>query len=221
MVMSSMNDEIREKLWSRYGTTPGEDQVLLTALRKAGRELEANKRYANNFRKDTVQSGKKDKGGKKKDADTGKGKPESSEGHNGKEKGKGKKPGREDQVWKSLKEAFEGVPQGEIDAHRSAKAECWRCGGDTHRTYDCYAKRTKEGTDLPTAPSKPKPTVASAKRKRDDSESTNAPVKEESTPPEAKKPKISAVITEDTAMYDSRHWSELEPSDDEDSSDNQ
>jgi hypothetical protein len=111
----------------------------------------------------------------------------------GAKKGKGKEPG----LWKNGKEAFEGVPQAEIDAHKASGCDCWRCGRDSHRTYDCYARKTIAGTDLPVHPSKAnKGSAAATKRKQTDDQETPVP----------KKGKTAAVIDHDAAMEQARIW---------------
>jgi len=53
--------------------------------------------------------------------------------------------------WNNIRDALAGIDQSEINSHKatSGKDVCWRCGLSTHRTFDCYAKRTASGTELP------------------------------------------------------------------------
>jgi hypothetical protein len=70
-------------------------------------------------------------------------------------------------IWKGLRDAFKGVPQDEIDNHKKDPHGCWRCGRNTHGTYQCYARTTTKGTTLPEAPGQVSATSTS-KRKRDE-----------------------------------------------------
>jgi hypothetical protein len=106
-------------------------------------------------------------------------------------------------IWKSIREAFHGVLQSEIDNHKKNEGGCFRCGRDGHRTTDCYALKTIEGTPLPEGKAD---AIASAagKRKRDD----------ESTTPVAKQGKTAAVLTNDEDMREAPVW--VEDSDESD-----
>jgi len=82
--------------------------------------------------------------------------------------GKAEKPRKTwvESHWGSGSNAYKGVPQGEINAHRDSKASCWRCRRDSHATQDCYARTTIKGTELPEAP---KPvSYLHGKRKREE-----------------------------------------------------
>jgi hypothetical protein len=49
-------------------------------------------------------------------------------------------------------------PQAEIDQYKAYKASCWCCGHNSHRTLECFTKKTSKGTELAT-------TVAAISRK--------------------------------------------------------
>jgi hypothetical protein len=101
-------------------------------------------------------------------------------------------------LWKGA-EAFDGIPHDEVEAHKAAGNCCYRCGREGHKSYECYAYRTKKGTELPVHPSKV-------------TESANATKKREKQPAE-KKPKIAAVTDHDAAARQARIW-ELESEED-------
>ena len=130
----------------------------------------------------------------------------------------GRKSGRKTQqdqgadIWKSAKDAIAGIPQHEIDSHKSTagRSGCWRCGNESHRTFKCYAKKTKAGTILPLVPTKGASATTSAKRKRDEEEE----VKEESPAP--KQQKIAAVQEIDEDMREAAIWAQRSKSEEED-----
>jgi hypothetical protein len=47
-------------------------------------------------------------------------------------------------------EALAGIPQAEIDQHKTDKASCWHCGHNSHHTLKYFAKKTSKGTELAT-----------------------------------------------------------------------
>jgi hypothetical protein len=67
-------------------------------------------------------------------------------------------------LYRSWKEALAGVSPTEVEAHKAAKAGCYRCGRDNHHSTECYAKTTIGGTPLPAAP---RTAAAVDNRKRD------------------------------------------------------
>jgi hypothetical protein len=179
-------------------------------IRDAGRTVEEEKRVEELYKKkvevrknledkssktvkgtkDAVSSGKGNQSGQKGDKPKDKGQRPVKEA-TGAKKGTEKKPS----LWKSGKEAYEGVPQAEIDDHKAKGVDCRRCGRDSHNTYECYARKTIAGTDLPVHPSK-KGSSAATKRKQTDDQET----------PEPKKGKVAAVIDHDAAMEQARIW---------------
>ena len=87
-------------------------------------------------------------------------------------------------LWKGLREAFQGVPQDEIDEHKKNTQGCWRCGRDNHSTYHCYACTTKKGTTLAEALEQVSATTSS-KRKREETGHAIAAATEEEDRSEA------------------------------------
>jgi hypothetical protein len=82
------------------------------------------------------------------------------------------KPGKA-KIWKGLRDAFQGVPQEEIDEHKKNPEGCWRCGRSNHSTYQCYARTTAKGTSLPEAPGQVVSATTTAKRElEEDNEET-------------------------------------------------
>jgi len=104
------------------------------------------------------------------------------------------------QQWSSIRDALAGIDQGDINAHKATcgKNGCWRCGLSTHRTFDCYAKRTASGTELP----QPNPRISAVgsatKRKREP--------EPESEEPATKQPKTAAVGIDDSDMREGQIW---------------
>jgi hypothetical protein len=103
------------------------------------------------------------------------------------------------------------VPQSAIDKHKKDGVKCIRCGRDSHKMYDCYAKKAVGGEDLE---GKAK-TSAATKRKQDDDDDND-----NDTPPpptKNKKAKTAAVRNEDVTMSDAhpRIW-ELDSDDESD-----
>jgi len=128
----------------------------------------------------------------------------------------GQKSGRKTQqdqgadVWKNAKDALAGIAQHEIDDHKSIAGRngCWRCGNQNHRTFKCYAGKTKAGTPLPKAPTKGASATTSTKRKREEED-----VKEESPAP--KQQKVSAVQEQDEDMREPPVWAPRSDSEEE------
>jgi len=51
----------------------------------------------------------------------------------------------------SLETALKGVPPKEQEEYKATDG-CWRCGRPGHKTFECYAFTTSQGTSLPVAP---------------------------------------------------------------------
>ena len=101
-------------------------------------------------------------------------------------------------MWKTKAEALAGVPAKERKEYGSSQDNCWRCGRGGHKTFECYAGTTTEGTSLPTAPTKG---ASSVKRKRDNKELNEAP-----TPKQSRK---TVIKTEDDDMREAAAaWAE-------------
>jgi len=67
--------------------------------------------------------------------------------------------------WASKEGALKGVPQKEQETYFKNRDDCWRCGGTSHRTFECFSFSTLQGTPLPKAPWKAA-TVTVSKEKR-------------------------------------------------------
>jgi len=91
-------------------------------------------------------------------------------------------------TWKSREDALKGVPSGEKEEYGKSWDNCWRCGREGHKTYECYAFTTAKGTSLPPAPWKVA-AVAPGKRKRSE---------EPEETPMTKNQKVAAVEEMDT-----------------------
>jgi len=104
------------------------------------------------------------------------------------------------QQWGNIRDALAGIDQSEINSHKATcgKNGCWRCGLDSHRTFDCYAKRTASGTTLP----QPNPRISAVgsatKRKREP--------EPESDEPATKQPKTAAVGVDNSDMREGQIW---------------
>jgi hypothetical protein len=100
-------------------------------------------------------------------------------------------------VWKTVKEAFQGVSQNEIDNHKKIDGGCYRCGRPGHRTTDCYAQQTIEGTTLPVG--KASAVVGGTMKRKNDETPAEAP-------PASKQAKIAAAATYDDEIREAPIW---------------
>jgi hypothetical protein len=181
-------------VYTRTGEYPEEDNEMVLAVRHAGRTVEERKRskefrnqYANNRNNNGNGNGKSSKTKKgDKSGKTQKGNQEAvpsgsdqteQKADQAKDKGKKKK----ERLWKGPKEALEGIPQAEIDTNKEKGADCWRCGRDGHSTFDCFARQSLAGTELPIHPSRQKDSASAVKRKRNNEKKPAA-----ATPPAKK-----------------------------------
>jgi len=73
-----------------------------------------------------------------------------------------RKPGR----WATKEDALRGVPSREHEEYFKTPDSCWHCRQKGHRTYECFAHTTRQGTVLPRAPWKTARVSATEKRKR-------------------------------------------------------
>jgi len=128
------------------------------------------------------------------------------EGLNRKEKGHGSAPKEQTEwsdwfgkknTWRTQEEVFKGVPRQEKEEYRKGQGDCWRCGREGHKTFECWAFTTKNGTTLPPAPWKAAAIAPAEKRKRE--EETEAPL--------AKQQRVAAVETMETDAMDTL-WEE-------------
>jgi hypothetical protein len=176
------------------------DEDFLVATYSAGRHVEklAALKAAKVAKAAASGSGKeKEKEGQKSGKTSGKARD--SQGEKGSERTKSGSVSKAERSgfggagkWGSKDEALKGLPSDEKKEYGASKENCWRCGCEGHRTFECYASTTKRGTTLPSAPWK-SVSSASKKRGREDDEE-KAPV--------AKQPRTAAVKVEDEDMRD-------------------
>jgi hypothetical protein len=196
----AMPDSILDMRFNQNEEDFIDDEHFLQATYRAGVQIE--KKKALKAAKEAMKTsgfvskdGKDGKEGKKDGQGSGKGSGHSRDGKDGKKgknetahketgkstsggKSKGTGESGNHTVWKTIKEAFQGVPQDEIDKHKKNPEGCFRCGRDGHRTTDCYAQKTIEGTVLPTGKTS---AVASGtgKRKQEDDPAITAPIQKQ------------------------------------------
>jgi len=196
----AMPDRVLDMRFNQNPEDPADDKHFLQATQRVG--LQVEKRKALKATKEAMWSQTSGGNGNRgKDSQSGK---NSANARKGKEQegpkqtkksvsgGKPEKPRKPwtESRWGSIGNALKGVPQNEIDSHKASKANCWRCGRDTHSTSDCYAHTTAKGMELPETPK-----VAGAvqgKGKRDWEEPDELPA--------PKKAQTAAVKTEDDDM---------------------
>jgi len=88
--------------------------------------------------------------------------------------------------WATKEDALKGVPSREHEEYFKTPDSCWHCGQKGHRTYECFAHTTRQGTVLPRAPWKIAGVSATEKWKRSEE------------PEEVPAPKQQKVATIDT-----------------------
>jgi hypothetical protein len=177
----AMTSEILKMRFAHYLGEFADDEGFLQATYQAGLQVERMKALEKSREGSRTVKTEEKRREPKGLPDRKRGKEE-----RGKERSQEKK-----EAWKSVSEALEGVPQGEIEAHKKDRDNCWRCRRSGHRTFDCYSFSTTNGTPLPKAPWK----VAAApevhrpdKRKREE---------ENPVEPAPKQQKVAAVETMD------------------------
>jgi len=225
-VDQALGDEIIKTRSYRTRGTLDNDADYIQATREAGlehetlqRRLAALKAQKSAFptsgkvqyfgTQETQEEGKHRKGGKSGRKER---KREDEEESGGRKSGRKTQQDQGADVWKNAKDALAGIAQHEIDEHKSIAGRngCWRCGNQNHRTFKCYAGKTKAGTPLPKAPTKGAAATTSSKRKREEEED----VKEESPAP--KQQKVSAVQEQDEDMRERPVWAQISDSEQED-----
>ena len=182
----AMTDAILDMRFSKNEDDLLDDEEFLHATYRAGIQVE--KRKALKAARDLVRGAQAPRDDRKKEGKN----PESTR----KEPKEPREPRRDEPEkgrwygqktsWVTKDEALKGVPAAEREEYGKSREDCWRCGRNGHKTYECYAGTTKKGTTLPIAPWKVS-AVGQGKRKRDE---------EETTP--AKHQKVAAVETMDT-----------------------
>jgi hypothetical protein len=83
-------------------------------------------------------------------------------------------------VWERRREAYQGVNQEEVDAHRKLGKDCSRCGQNGHLDIHCKVGKTLEGTPLPPYPGK-KVTAAAKRKQPDENDAEEPPAKKPET----------------------------------------
>jgi hypothetical protein len=169
----AMTEDILDMRAAQFRGVLNDDEGFLAATYEAGRQVERNrslKAHRNELRGNQPRSSGAGKDGKQeKESISAQGRTQADRNDRRSQAGRSQAPEpTEGQRWKAPFLALRGVPQAEIKAHKDAKAQCWRCGSDSHHTLFCYAKRTKGGVDLPEAPLAIAGTSSSKKRKEED-----------------------------------------------------
>jgi len=190
----AMPDNILDMRFAHYMEEFIDDELFLTAAYNAGLHVERRKALkAARESQPGSGTGRRDGPDGKNPGNARKGKESGGPKQTGKSDsgGKAEKPRKSwaESHWGSGGNAYKGVPQNEIDSHKSSKANCWRCGGDSHTTQDCYARTTVKGTELPEAP-KQASSIQGKRKRGEDAEEAPAP----------KQAKATHVKTEDEDM---------------------
>jgi len=175
----AMPDSILDMRFAHYMEEFIDDEHFLTATYNAGLHVEWRKALkAAREAQPGGSAGRKDGPDGKNPGNARKGKESGGPKQAGKSDsgGKAEKPRKtwEQSHWGSGSNAYKGVPQSEIDSHRSSKANCWRCGRNSHTTQDCYARTTVKDTELPEAP-KQASSIQGKQKRGEDAEEAPAP----------------------------------------------
>jgi len=138
-----MHEDMLQRFAIIFGGESGRGDKIGASQRRRGRAREREERARKREEKEEETGGRQGKAGRKTQQD------------------------RAD-VWKNVREALAGIAQHEIDDHKSTvgKTGCWRCGNKNHRSFKCYAGKTKAGTPLPKPPTRGA-AATSTKRKRE------------------------------------------------------
>jgi len=168
----AMPDSILDMRFNQNPEDPIDDEDFLQATYKAGVQVE--KKKALKAAKEAWRTGPTPaKDGKRDDRKKEDRRPATRE--EPREPRRNEARPQKKNSWGSQEAALRGVPANETEEYRKNRDNCWRCGKPGHRTYDCFAFQTIQGTALPPAPWKAtavltaNPTAVSAeKRKRED-----------------------------------------------------
>lgn len=176
MIITAMTPRVIDTIYSRAGDIPDDDNELVAIVKKAGKAVEESDRVKNLIQKrDPKPANNKTKETLPIPEKTRPTEP-TGQANNPEKEPQTNAPGPQTgmpYLWKNPAEAFEGVPQDEIDAHKAdaTARRCLRCGRLGHSLMRCYARRTIAGTELPIHPSKQeKPTETKRKHDENDSE---------------------------------------------------
>lgn len=181
-ITSVLPDEITRLVYSQQGSIPEDDDAFLVAIQEAGQIYEnmlSNPGLSNQgkdmpaSRKEHPRSGQSDKPNRSN--------PGPNQSSNASKKEKEKPERNPKKLWPSVSAALRGVDQAKIDERKKKQIACWRCGRDNHSALECFARKDKEGKELPAPPK-----VAGTKRKL---EQEDAPEEQEDN----KKTKIDAI----------------------------
>ena len=194
MIITAMTPRVIDMIYSRAGDIPDDDDELVSIIKKAGKAVEDVDRVKNLIQKRDP----KPANSKTKETPPIPEKTKATE-----PSGQAKQPEKEPQtnapgpqsmpyLWKNPAQAFEGVPQSEIDAHKAdaSARRCHRCGRLGHSLMRCYARRTIAGTELPIHPSKQEKTTET-KRKHNENDSE----KKDDVKAMKKEPAVAAAAT--------------------------
>ena len=190
----AMPDNILVMCFAHYMEEFIDEEHFLTAMYNVGLHVERRKvlKAARETQPES-NGGRKDGPDGKNPGSARKGKESGSPKQVGKSDlgGKAEKPRKSwaESHWGSGGNAYKGVPQNEIDAHKNSKANCWRCGRDSHTTQDCYARTTVKGTELPEA-LKQTSSIQGKRKRGEDAEEA----------PTAKQVKVAHIKIEDEEM---------------------
>lgn len=158
--------KITELMYARHGKIPKDDKKFLEAVREAGLFYESTRAIKALSKKVqstmTKHQSASDRQEEQLSASSSSNPPSGTN-----VQGTASTKSTKDQVWRSNKEALQGIAQADIDKRKKANVSCWRCGRNTHGTLNCYAKRDIDKKDLPPPPDKA-PKAAGVKRKLQD-----------------------------------------------------
>jgi len=85
-----------------------------------------------------------------------------------------KNPYGKAETWGTKEAALKGVPEKEKEEYGKSWDDCWRCGRSGHKTYECYAFTTRNGTALPPAPWKVAATTQGKRKRSEEPEEPSA-----------------------------------------------
>jgi hypothetical protein len=196
--------EIIQMVYTRVGAAPKIDEDFIAALQEAGEIYEsmladpALQKKQDTTKTDNKQAAPKNnnnnsKGGGQKNTPRNR-QPAKDSGTKGQTKATGA-DSASTKRWAGNREALQGIDQADIDKYKTAKASCWRCGRNNHKSVECFAKKNLDGKELPEAPR-----VSGIKRKsRDDDAKTK---KEEDEEPVPKKARFAATTASHPRIFD-------------------
>jgi len=77
--------------------------------------------------------------------------------------------------WPTKEVALKGVPGAEREEYKQSREDCWRCGRNGHKTYECFSFQTRKGTTLPPAPWKASAAIQGKRKGSEEPEDFPAP----------------------------------------------